>query len=96
MKTARTSYPSDVPDEEWALAAPYLTLLREGAGQREHSLREVFNGLRYVVKTGAPLRSRQAAPVPAGTDDRLCRSWRWMPHDLPPLRRNPPAGCQRS
>ena len=26
------------------------------AGQREHSLREVFNGLRYVVKTGAPWR----------------------------------------
>ena len=26
------------------------------AGQRAHSLREVFNGLRYVVKTGAPWR----------------------------------------
>ena len=26
------------------------------AGQREHSLREVFNGLRYAVKTGAPWR----------------------------------------
>ena len=23
-------------------------------GQREHPLREVFNGLRYIVKTGAP------------------------------------------
>jgi transposase len=49
-------YPSDVSDAEWALIAPYLTLLREEAGQREHSLREVFNGLRYVVKTGAPWR----------------------------------------
>jgi transposase len=45
-----------VSDEEWALVAPYLTLLREGAGQREHPLREVFNGLRYIVKTGAPWR----------------------------------------
>ena len=35
---------------------PYLTLQREDAGQREHSLREVFNGLRYIVKTGAPWR----------------------------------------
>jgi transposase len=26
------------------------------AGQREHPLREVFNGLRYIVKTGAPWR----------------------------------------
>ena len=30
-----------------------LTLVREDAGQRAHPLREVFNGLRYVVKTGA-------------------------------------------
>jgi len=56
MTTSRRSYPSDVSDDEWTLVAPYLTLLREDAGQREHSLREVFNGLRYVVKTGAPWR----------------------------------------
>ena len=52
----RKPYPSDVSDEEWALVAPYLTLLPEAAGQGEHSLREVFNGLRYVLKTGAPWR----------------------------------------
>jgi transposase len=45
-----------VSDEEWALVAPYLALLPEEAGQREHSLREVFNGLRYVIRTGAPWR----------------------------------------
>ncbi len=45
----RRAYPSDVSDEEWALIAPYLTLLPETATQREHSLREVFDGLRYVV-----------------------------------------------
>ena len=55
MKT-RKAYPSDVPDDEWALVAPYLALLPEAAGQRRHDLREVFNGLRYVVKTGAPWR----------------------------------------
>ena len=52
----RKPYPSDVSDDEWSLVAPYLTLLPEAAGQREHSLREVFNGLRYVLKTGAPWR----------------------------------------
>ena len=56
MTFARKPYPSDVSDEEWALVAPYLTLLPEEAGQREHSLREVFNGLRYIIKTGAPWR----------------------------------------
>jgi transposase len=52
----RKAYPSDVSDEEWALVAPYLTLMREEAPQREHPLREVFNGLRYIIRTGAPWR----------------------------------------
>jgi transposase len=52
----RRGYPSDVSDEEWALVAPYLTLMREEAPQREHALREVFNGLRYLLRTGAPWR----------------------------------------
>nr|WP_015061157.1 IS5 family transposase [Pseudomonas sp. K-62]BAM13993.1 transposase [Pseudomonas sp. K-62] len=56
MSPARKPYPSDVSDEEWALVAPYLTLLREDAGQRAHALREVFNGLRYVVRSGCSWR----------------------------------------
>src|SRR3954452_15076485 len=52
----RKAYPSDVSDEEWALVAPYLALLPEDAGQRRYALRESFNGLRYIVKTGAPWR----------------------------------------
>ena len=56
MEITRKAYPSDVSDEEWALVAPYLGLLPEDAGQREHPLREVFNGLRYIIKTGAPWR----------------------------------------
>ena len=52
----RRTYPSDVSDEEWAFAAPYLTLMTEDAPQREHALREVFNGLRYIVRAGASWR----------------------------------------
>lgn len=52
----RKAYPSDVSDEEWAFAAPYLTLMTEDAPQREHPLREVFNGLRYIVRSGASWR----------------------------------------
>jgi transposase len=52
----RKQYPSDVSDEEWAFVAPYLALVREDAPQREHDLREVFNGLRWVVRTGSPWR----------------------------------------
>jgi transposase len=51
-------YPSDVSDDEWAFVAPYLTLITEDAPQREreHNLREVFNGLRWIVRSGAQWR----------------------------------------
>jgi transposase len=52
----RKPYPSDVSDEEWAFAAPYLALMREDAPQRVHDLREVLNGLRWIVRTGSPWR----------------------------------------
>lgn len=54
--TTRKGYLSDVSDDEWAFMVPYLTLMREDAPQREHSLREVFNGLRYIVRTGMQWR----------------------------------------
>jgi transposase len=53
---ALKSYPSDVSDEEWAFVAPYLTLMTQDAPQREHSLREVFNALRWMVRSGSPWR----------------------------------------
>lgn len=52
----REKYPSDISDEEWALVAPYLTLMREDAPQRDYKLREVFNGLRWLVRAGASWR----------------------------------------
>ena len=52
----RKTYPSDVSDEEWAFVAPYLTLMREDAPQRQHPLRDAFNGLRYIIRTGMQWR----------------------------------------
>ena len=56
MSTTRKSYPSDVSDAEWEFLLPYLILMREDAPQREHALRDLFNALRYVVKTGCHWR----------------------------------------
>jgi transposase len=53
---SRRAYPSDVTDDEWAFVAPYLTLMKEDAPQRDYPLREVFNGLRYIVRTGMQWR----------------------------------------
>jgi transposase len=56
MAKVRKAYPSDVSEEEWAFCAPYLTLMREDAPQREYPLRELFNGLRWLVRAGCPWR----------------------------------------
>ena len=56
MANERKSYPSDVSDEEWAFCAPYLTLMKEDAPQREYTLRELFNGLRWFLRAGCPWR----------------------------------------
>src|SRR6187200_1910320 len=56
MNTTRKSYPSDVSDPEWEFLLPYLTLMREDAPQRGHDMREVFNAVRYVVRTGCQWR----------------------------------------
>lgn len=57
MTSARKRYPSDVSDDEWSLVVPNLTLVREDAPQRQHSLRELFNALRYVVRYGIAWRA---------------------------------------
>ena len=57
MSHDRKPYPSDVSDEEWSLVVPYLTLMTEDAPQRDYPLRELFNGLRYVIRYGIAWRA---------------------------------------
>ena len=71
----RRAYPSDVTDEEWLFVSPYLTLMREDAPQREHDLREVFNGLRWVVRTGAQWRMMPNDLPPWHTVYQQSRRW---------------------
>jgi transposase len=57
--------------------APYLTLMREDAAQREHSLCEVFNGLRHAVRAGEAWRMMPSDLPPWGIVYQQTR--RWMP-----------------
>ena len=52
----RKPYPSDSSDPEWEFACPYLTLMTEDAPQRNYSLRDVFDALRYLVRSGCSWR----------------------------------------
>jgi transposase len=75
MNTTRKSYPSDVTDAEWEFLLPYLTLMREDAPQREHTLRDLFNALRYVVRTGCQWRFLPHDFPPWTAVDQQARRW---------------------
>jgi transposase len=84
----RTSYPSDVSDEEWEFCAAYLTLMKEDAPQREYSMRTLFNALRYMVRAGCPWRMIPNDLPPWSTVHQQTQRWikagcfEAMVHDL--------------
>ena len=63
-------------DDEWAFVAPYLTVMSEEAPQREQPLREGFDGLRWIVRAGAPWRMlpNDLPPWEAGSQ----QTQRWL------------------
>jgi len=52
----RKAYPSDITVEEWEFVPPYVTLMSEDAPHREYDLRDLFNGLRWMIRIGVELR----------------------------------------
>ena len=50
-------YPSDLTDEEWAHVEPLIPPARRGGAKRTVNLREVLNGLMYVLSTGCQWRA---------------------------------------
>ena len=45
-------YPSDLTDEEWSHVAPLIPPAKRGGRRREVDVREVLNGVMYVLSTG--------------------------------------------
>jgi transposase len=72
---ARKPTATDVSDDEWALVAPYLLLLPEDALQRRSPLREVFNALRWIGRSGAPWRLLPTNFPPWPTVYQQTRRW---------------------
>jgi transposase len=54
---SRLRYPSDLTDEEWALVAPEIPPAKRGGNKRTVDIREVVNGLMYVLSTGCQWRA---------------------------------------
>lgn len=49
---SRLRYPSDLTDGEWALVAPLIPPAKRGGNKRTVDVREVVNGLMYILGTG--------------------------------------------
>jgi transposase len=50
-------YPSDLTDDEWKLVEPLIPPGKPGGGKRTVIMREVVNGLMYLLSTGCQWRA---------------------------------------
>ena len=71
---SRLRYPSDVTDEEWALVEPLIPPAKRGGNRRHVVVREVINGLMYILSTGCQWRAIPDGPAAALDAVRLFRS----------------------
>lgn len=55
-KPRRGRYPSDIADAEWAIVEPMIPPAQTGGRRRETDMREVFNAIRYIDRTGCQWR----------------------------------------
>ncbi len=72
---SRLRYPSDLTDEEWALVEPLIPPARRGGNRR--TVREVVNGLMYVLSTGCQWRAIPKDLPPRSTVYDYFDLWGW-------------------
>ena len=58
-------YPSDLTDEEWSIIGPLIPPAKRGGNKRTVDVREVVNGVMYILSTGC-----QWAAIPKGLPPR--------------------------
>src|SRR3954469_20957211 len=56
---SRLRYPSDLTDDEWKLVEPLIPPGKRGGDKRTVIMREVVNGLMYILSTGCQWRAIQ-------------------------------------
>jgi transposase len=70
-------YPSDLSDTEWALVAPFIPPARRGGRKRRVDVREVLNGIFYVLATGCQWRALPKDLPPKSTVHDYLTLWAW-------------------
>lgn len=79
-KTARRSglrYDSDMTDEEWSLVAPLIPPGKRGGRRRKVNVREILNGVFYVLWTGCQWKALPKDFPPKSTVHWYFMLWDW-------------------
>jgi putative transposase len=76
MPAQRSAYSTDLSDEEWQILEPLLPREKSGGRPRKYALREVLNGIQYVLRGGCAWRLMPHDLPHWQTAYQCCRSWR--------------------
>ena len=71
-----TRYQTDLTDAEWRVIAPHLPKPNATGRPREWPMREIINGIFYVMRAGCPWRLLPNDLPPWGTIYRWFAAWR--------------------
>jgi transposase len=74
---SRLRYPSDLTDEEWSHVAPLILPAKRGGNRRHVEVREVANGIMYVLSTGCQWRAIPKDLPPRSTLFDYLDLWSW-------------------
>ena len=74
---SRLPYPSDLTDEEWALVEPLIAPAKRGGNRRHVVVREVVNGLMYILSSGCQWRAIAKDLPPRSTLYDYFDLWGW-------------------
>lgn len=70
-------YPSDLTGDEWTLLEPWIPPAKHGGRTREVNIREVLNGIMYVLSTGCQWRYIPKDLPPRSTLHEYFQRWRY-------------------
>ena len=74
---SKLRYPSDLTDEEWSIVAPLIPPAKPGGNKRTVNVREVVNGLMYILSTGCQWRALPKDLPPRSTVHSYFDLWSW-------------------
>jgi transposase len=74
---SKLRYPSDLTDAEWALIAPLIPPAKRGGNKRTVVVREVVNGVMYILSTGCQWSALPKDLPPRSTVNDYFRRWDW-------------------